>query len=585
LMHQQQQQQQQHAGSPRSLALQQPAAAAPAAAQPVHAPAWQPAPVATRSHPAPTANATGLHSPSSSSTSGRSSPASARSWTPGRAHAAASDHNQQQQQHSAVQQRSVPRRPDAGAQAAAEVLNAALADPTASVDDVVGLFDTMLSVSGSEARVLQQMLVGEDLGLELATLAAAPPPQAPAAAAAPASSWSAAAPAYLCKQQQQEKTAVLQARGGGRQPGHQQLVAAGSMGAWQAAGGGQLNQAQRSRAVSKLESAASAASARSGPASRLHISSARTMHVQANQQQHQQQQWQPAAATASGSRGRASSVPRASSSRLLAGGTPRSHSPTASSLRKTAASAAEAAAAEHAARARSRSCSPLEVEREWLAGLRDASPQRSRSPGRSRSASPPGAARRQQHCAWQSAVAAQYWDAAAALQDSGGAGQRALPPWDSSTRPRRHTSDDDDGGDHSRQPGWNGSSSRRHRTPEPVRLPQDELEQRARRFYERNMDWKRRCGQVYERQKHAAETEATQECTFSPAINRRSEKIVQVGRQGWRWLGAGRVASAQSLQAAASSPSCADTAGAHDVCAGGWPEVPDAAHPAPNSPR
>jgi hypothetical protein len=51
-----------------------------------------------------------------------------------------------------------------------------------------------------------------------------------------------------------------------------------------------------------------------------------------------------------------------------------------------------------------------------------------------------------------------------------------------------------------------------------------------RQFYERNVDWKRRCAMVYEQQREQLKQGETEGCTFAPAINRKSDKMAQVRR-------------------------------------------------------
>ncbi len=73
-------------------------------------------------------------------------------------------------------------------------------------------------------------------------------------------------------------------------------------------------------------------------------------------------------------------------------------------------------------------------------------------------------------------------------------------------------------------------------SPSPPRLRRDtpELDERLERLYARNLDWRRRCEAVYQRQR-AAEADAELDgCTFAPAINRRSELLAQVRHQHWR---------------------------------------------------
>jgi hypothetical protein len=63
---------------------------------------------------------------------------------------------------------------------------------------------------------------------------------------------------------------------------------------------------------------------------------------------------------------------------------------------------------------------------------------------------------------------------------------------------------------------------------QPIKLPAHVIEERMRRFYARNVDWKNRCAQVYERQREQQQLGETEGCTFAPAINKKSDKIAQV---------------------------------------------------------
>jgi hypothetical protein len=55
-----------------------------------------------------------------------------------------------------------------------------------------------------------------------------------------------------------------------------------------------------------------------------------------------------------------------------------------------------------------------------------------------------------------------------------------------------------------------------------------ELDSRLQRLYARNMDWRRRCEMVYERQRAQLAANKLDGCTFAPVINQRSERIAQV---------------------------------------------------------
>eukprot|EP00775_Hariotina_reticulata_P007206 gene7206-7420_t len=54
-----------------------------------------------------------------------------------------------------------------------------------------------------------------------------------------------------------------------------------------------------------------------------------------------------------------------------------------------------------------------------------------------------------------------------------------------------------------------------------------ELDSRLQRLYDRNIDWRRRCEMVYERQRAQLAANTLDGCTFAPVINQRSERIVQ----------------------------------------------------------
>jgi hypothetical protein len=55
-----------------------------------------------------------------------------------------------------------------------------------------------------------------------------------------------------------------------------------------------------------------------------------------------------------------------------------------------------------------------------------------------------------------------------------------------------------------------------------------ELDAKLQRLYQRNVDWRQRCEVVYARQRYAEVASELQECTFRPAINKKSEQLVQV---------------------------------------------------------
>jgi hypothetical protein len=65
---------------------------------------------------------------------------------------------------------------------------------------------------------------------------------------------------------------------------------------------------------------------------------------------------------------------------------------------------------------------------------------------------------------------------------------------------------------------------------QPLKLPAHVIEERMRRFYARNVDWKQRCAKVYDRQREELKQGETKGCTFAPVINKRSEMIAQVSR-------------------------------------------------------
>jgi hypothetical protein len=65
---------------------------------------------------------------------------------------------------------------------------------------------------------------------------------------------------------------------------------------------------------------------------------------------------------------------------------------------------------------------------------------------------------------------------------------------------------------------------------QPLKLPAHVIEERMRRFYARNVDWKQRCAKVYDRQREELKQGETKGCTFAPAINKKSERIAQVSK-------------------------------------------------------
>jgi hypothetical protein len=481
---------------------------------------------------------------------------------------------------------------DAGTQAAAEVLQAALADPHATVDDIVSLFDRMLSVSEDEALALQQLLVGN----MPAAAAAAPPAAAAAAAAAADSKASARHQGPMSGPASSAGHSPAQSAGAGGVHRVQPLYPAISLEGWQAGGEGLLAAASSHSAgplpgasaagygpTAQARDATAAAGARAASPLRVSSSSSTSMA------EHHPRQQLTAQEEARGRGSRAHSAARLSSSTnctaldAAAAAALRSRTPTASSMRRSVHAAPVAAAAEAQASARSRSVSPLDVERGWRASLRDASgsPPRTRSSSASPAhASPAGGAAhgggggggaggsgsrdRSPASAHSRGEGAMCWpgsggglyDAGAllleqALLPGGGSAGQGMPAWDSTTRVARQAADtgrrsSSDGGGgahgaahaHQRQGHQQQRSQQQQPQRAPLRLPQHELEERMRRFYTRNVDWKRRCALVYARQQAAQAQEATQGCTFAPAINRRSEQIVQVGGVGggawWR---------------------------------------------------
>jgi hypothetical protein len=61
-----------------------------------------------------------------------------------------------------------------------------------------------------------------------------------------------------------------------------------------------------------------------------------------------------------------------------------------------------------------------------------------------------------------------------------------------------------------------------------LKLPKHVIEERLRSFYVRNVDWKNRCAQVYERQREEQKQGEEVECTFAPTIDKKSARMAQV---------------------------------------------------------
>lgn len=447
--------------------------------------------------PAAVMNVTGLASPSSSSVSGRSSPAAeqpVRCLSPPRPAA-----------RQPVPGRSA--RVDPAAEAAADVLTAALADPNASIEDIVGIFDKVLTAGEQGARELQQLMASQTAQLPAVQL-----------------------------EQPTRSQGLCQPVG---QP--------------QPAGMAQLRQ-QRQPIPGVL--AAAQAATYSDTAGNVYLQEQYTPLQQQPQQllQHQQHRpgmpsaasaWpsgRPSSAAAYGSSkypGSGSSFPPLQpachvqardhySTALMAAAARRSRCQSPDVFKRLSASPLRPDIGSSLGPEGRQSNSPTEIERHWRGSLRDS--DRSTSPAgrdssRSRSCSP-SAQHRESLVPWITPASAQ------GIRQSCPALSTGPVEWDAQ---RRSIKVDAGGG------GWRNVSCRspdeaddsnEHARPSPQKqpliLPRHVLEERMRRFYERNVDWKRRCALVYQRQREAMEQGEAKNCTFTPVINKKSEKFILV---------------------------------------------------------
>jgi hypothetical protein len=174
-----------------------------------------------------------------------------------------------------------------------------------------------------------------------------------------------------------------------------------------------------------------------------------------------------------------------------------------------------------------------EVQRNWAGNLRgdgEKSPQPARDRSSSRGRDSCMSEQQQQHSGeevpWLTAAEVQNtrqsgrpmspgpmeWDADSRSVKAGSAGG-----WVSSTRGRSpaHTSE------------WQQKDPAAPQK-QPLKLPKHVIEERMRRFYARNVDWKNRCAQVYERQREQQKQGEEVECTFAPTINKKSGRMAQV---------------------------------------------------------
>jgi hypothetical protein len=404
------------------------------------------------------------------------------------------------------------------------MLTEALTDPHASIDDIVSIFDRVLTAGENSARELQQRLSS--------------PPQHPQQQQAMQSQ---AQHPFQMQQQQAQWLAAAQRQQ--QMPSYHQPQPASLMQPPAVAPGKQslLNsylQEQHNPQHPLLSSARPAGSP----------SAAQTSPTQQGSMQ-SPAAWQP---------GRPGTAPAGSSSNP-AGPAPAPAHPQHSSSHASPAVPHYAALAAAAAARRSqspdvfkrlsakstlaaaskaacgpaglRSESPTEIERNWLGMLRGSggadstsSPPRHHSGGRSRSGSPP---ERQQHQGGEAVP----WLTAASVQSARHTSPPAGGPleWDADTRSIKWAG----ASRNSRSPARTTSGEERSRSSafvqkQPVKLPAHVVEERMRQFYERNVDWKRRCAMVYERQREQLKQGETEGCTFAPAINRKSDKMAQV---------------------------------------------------------
>jgi len=451
--------------------------------------------------PAAVMNVTGLASPSSSSVSGRSSPRSPAAEQPVRCVSPPRPAARQPVLgHSA--------RVDPAAEAAADVLTAALADPNTSIEDIVGIFDKVLAAGEQGASALQQLMASQTAQLpavqleqptrsqELCQPAGQPQPASMAQlrqqrhptagvlAAAQAATYSdTAGNVYL-----QEQYTPLQQQQPQPQPQHQQhrrgMPSAAS--AW----------------PSGRPSSAAAYGSSKYPGSGSSFPPLQpACHVQARDHY---------------------------STALMAAAARRSRCQSPDVFKRLSASPLRPDIGSSLGPEGRQSNSPTEIERHWRGSLRDS--DRSTSPAgrdssRSRSCSP-SAQHREGLVPWITPASAQgirqscpalstgpvEWDAQrrSIKVDAVGGGWRSVNC--------RSPDEADDSNEHAR------SSPQK----QPLILPRQVLEERMRRFYERNVDWKRRCALVYQRQREAMEQGEAKSCTFTPVINKKSEKFILV---------------------------------------------------------
>lgn len=514
-----------------------------------------------------------LASPSDSSISGRSSPVSPQSRSLARFPVT--------QQHHPSSPLTAPRpppatpaaeapAPDAVVQAAADVLTAALTDPNASIDEIVGIFDQVLSAGERDAQELQQRLATPRPQL--------PPQQQPAPAHHPlhqqpfSSTQPPQAQPHLVAAQQQPfhpmQSYQLQQQ---QQPFAQQqsgpwppVLAAGSK---QSAISAYLQEQQQSSPhdqqqpglMSLGQPAGSPPAAMNPPAQALaqcQSTSRLSMAASAAVEWHpgMRPSTAPAAQSVggslfSGSQGGASASLRMSSqSSAVLASSPSAATRAAAAARRSqspdvfkrlsATSTASATARQSAAKAPARnSTSPLEVERNWLGTLRDSRGSERSSPptrehssrSRSRDSSPTGPLQ-------QLSAQEVPWLTAASVQSARQSTATGPMEWDAETRSIKAGSAG--GWAKSIKSSSKGGASeagqqQQELAPEvpakqPIKLPAHVIEERMRRFYARNVDWKNRCAQVYERQREQQQLGETEGCTFAPAINKKSDKIAQV---------------------------------------------------------
>lgn len=523
-------------------------------------------------------NPSELASPSDSSISGRSSPVSPQSRPLARFPVT--------QQHHPSSPLTAPRPPpaapapaaaapvpDAAVQAAADVLTAALTDPNASIDEIVGIFDQVLSAGERDAQELQQRLAAPrhtqlpsqqqpapaHTPVHQQPFSSTQPPQAqPHLVAAQQQPFH---PMQSYQLQQQQQPFAQQQSG----PWPPVLV----VGSKPSAISAYLQEEQQSSPhdqqpqpglMSLGQPAGSPPAARNSPAqapAQCQSTSRLSMAAPAAVEWHPDMRPSTAPAAKSvggsslfaGSQGGASASLRMSSqsSAVLASSPSaamravaaarRSQSPDVFK-RLSATPTASATARQSAAKAPARnSTSPLEVERNWLGTLRDSRGSERSSPptrehssrSRSRDSSPTDPLQ-------QLSAQEVPWLTAASVQSARQSTATGPMEWNAETRSIKAGSAG--GWAKSIKSSSKGGASeagqqQQEQAPEvpakqPIKLPAHVIEERMRRFYARNVDWKNRCAQVYERQREQQQLGETEGCTFAPAINKKSDKIAQV---------------------------------------------------------